>query len=212
MCNIRVLICDDHQMMIDGLQLLLSRIKNITVAGQAHNGQEAIEWIEKNETDIILMDINMPIMNGLEACKILLKGNQDIKVIFLSMINQSTMIHSLIESGAKGYLLKNSGEEELSQAINKVYNGGVYFDEKLFLVKDKAKKSFSNNFIPKITKREKEVLALILKEYTSSEIAEELFIGIGTVETHRRNLISKLAVKNTAGLVRVAMEYGLVKD
>ncbi|MEE9439128.1 MAG: response regulator transcription factor [Saprospiraceae bacterium] len=126
MKKIKVLICDDHQMMLDGIKLILSNIENIIVVGQAHNGEETIEWLGNNETDIILMDINMPVMDGLKACKILNKKYDNIKVIFLSMINQSSIIHSLIESGAKGYLLKNSGQEELSIAIQNVYDGGVF--------------------------------------------------------------------------------------
>ena len=208
--NIKVHICDDHQMMIDGLKLLLSNCDNVSVIGDSKNGVELLKWYETNNADVVLLDINMPEMDGITACKELSQIDKSVKIIFLSMINQTSIIHSLIESGAKGYLLKNSGHDELEEAITKVYNGGVYFDEKVFSINTKKPKSISSNLKPKLTKRELEVLELIVREYTSSEISTKLFIGLGTVETHRRNLISKMGVKNTAGLVRVAMEYKLV--
>ena len=207
--KISVHICDDHQMMIDGLKLLIADIEGISVVGQSKNGKELLKWLDTNEVDVILLDINMPVMDGIEACKKINENETEVKIIFLSMINQSSIVHSLIQSGAKGYLLKNSGHDELADAIAKVYAGGVYFDDNVFKEATKKPKSFST-IIPKVTKREKEILTLIVKEFTSIEIAKELFISHGTVETHRRNLISKLAVKNTAGLVRVAMEHRLI--
>ncbi len=208
--EINVHVCDDHQMMIDGLNLLMADIDGIKVVGKSHNGVELLSWLETEKTDVILLDINMPVMDGITACQKISKLYPEVKVIFLSMINQSSIVHSLIESGAKGYLLKNSGYDELSEAISKVNAGGVYFDDKVFKIEDKADTPFKTNIIPKLTKREKEVLSLIMQEYTSMEMAKKLFISHGTIETHRRNLISKLGVKNTAGLVRVAMEKRLL--
>jgi len=208
--EIKVHVCDDHQMLIDGLNLLLEDIEGIVVVGQSHNGVELLDWLKNNETDVILLDINMPEMDGIAACKEINDLKLPVKIIFLSMINQLSIVHSLIESGAKGYLLKNSGQSELSAAIKKVFDGGVYFDDKVFVIGEKSKETYSSKLLPKLTKREKEVLALIIEEFTSSEMAQKLFISLGTVETHRRNLISKLGVKNTAGLVRVAMQNKLL--
>jgi len=209
--DISVHVCDDHQMMIDGLHLLIADIDHVKVIGHSHNGEELLTWLENNQTDVILLDISMPKMDGITACKKISHLYKDVKIIFLSMINQSSIVHSLIESGAKGYLLKNSGHDELSEAINKVHNGGVYFDDKVFIAEEKSAKPYKRNMFPKLTKREKEVLALIIDEFTSHVIGQKLFIGLGTVETHRRNLLSKLAVKNTAGLVRVAIENKLLE-
>ncbi len=205
---IKVLICDDHQLMIDGLRLILAGIEDVDVVGHCYNGKEALKWLEGNKTDIILMDINMPILDGIKACKLISKTYQEVKVVYLSMINQIEIFQVLVESGAKGFLLKNSSSAEVETAIKKIASGESHFDPKLFDLNSDMKTR--SHFIPKLTKREKEILKLVIAEYTSPEIAEKLFISLGTVETHRRNLISKMGVKNTAGLVRMAVEYKLV--
>lgn len=207
--SIEILICDDHQLMVDGIRLMLDGESDLNYAGQALNGQEVLDFLKQNKVDIILMDINMPVLNGVETTKILVKEHPHIHVIGISMINDLQMIRLMAKSGAKGYLLKNSPREEVIQAIRQVASGQQYFDQKIFLQDGSVNKS-QNSVFPKLTNREKQVLELILREYTSQEIAERLFIGVGTVDTHRRNLISKLGVKNTAGLVRLAVEYKLV--
>ena len=156
------------------------------------------------------MDINMPKIDGIQACKIISKKHPNVKVIYLSMINQVEIFQVLLESGAKGFLLKNSSSAEVETAIRQVYKGGKYFDTNIFNSINEDLITKSKRFYPKLTRREKEILQLIITEYTSAEIATRLFITQGTVETHRRNLISKLNVKNTAGLVRIAIEYKLV--
>lgn len=205
---IKVLICDDHQLMIDGLGLILGEIEGVEVVGQCYNGQEALDWLGSDQADIILMDINMPVLDGIKACKIISIDHPNVRVIYLSMINQIEIFQVLLESGAKGFLLKNSSSAEVENAIKKIADGDLHFDPKLFNLA--AEQKPPQHFIPKLTKREKEILRLIIAEYTSSEIAKKLFISLGTVETHRRNLIGKMAVKNTAGLVRMAIEYKLV--
>ncbi|MCL4110249.1 UNVERIFIED_CONTAM: hypothetical protein GTU68_030633 [Idotea baltica] len=205
---IKVLICDDHQLMIDGLSLILGEIEDILVVGQCYNGQEAVDWLVSNETDVILMDINMPVLDGIKACKIISGKHPSVKVIYLSMINQIEIFQVLVESGAKGFLLKNSSSSEVECAIKSIAKGELHFDPKLFNLS--AENKPPQHFIPKLTKREKEILRLIITEYTSPEIAKKLFISLGTVETHRRNILSKMGVKNTAGLVRMAIEYRLV--
>lgn len=207
---INVVICDDHQLFREGLSLILSGIDDVNIVGEFQDGQEILTWLEKRSADVILMDINMPNIDGINACKIITKKYPLVKVIYLSMINQVEIFQVLLESGAMGFLLKNSSSVEVEAAIKKVYQGEKYFDTNLFNQVNKEVSSKSSNFYPKLTKREKEVLQLIIAEYTSVEIAAELFISQGTVETHRRNLISKLNVKNTAGLVRVALEYKLI--
>lgn len=210
MSEVSVFICDDHQIVIDGLTLVINEIEGFNVSGSGTNGHEAILWLRENNVDVVLMDINMPIMDGIKACQAITLEFPKVHVIYLSMHNQIDIIHTILESGAKGYLLKNSGKKIVETAIRKVMLGENYFDEKIFRLKAKTQNDKPKKTLPKVTKREKEVLALIVKEYTSIEIAKALFISTGTVDTHRRNLISKLDVKNTAGLVRVAIEYKLL--
>ena len=212
---IKIIICDDHQLMIDGIKLILSEDEEMQCVGEALNGQQAIDIIaNKGEVDIIIMDINMPILNGLEACKIISKEHPEVKVIGLSMLKDIQLIKSMVQYGAKGYLLKNSGQEEVLKTIHEVYEGRMSFDQNLIadLLKydKKARKKSSTSLFPKLSRREKEILKLVMDEHTTSEIAKMLFISSGTVETHRKNINTKLGVRNTAGLVRVAMEYNIL--
>ncbi len=207
---VRVYLCDDHQLMLDGLDLILESHPELMVIGRGYNGQELIDWLQSNDVDVVLLDINMPVLDGIKTSKILREQYPDVKVVFLSMVNQLEIVSSIHTTGARGFLLKNSDRDEVIQAILKVDKGGSHFSpEVLQGIKTKAKR-IPTQYFPKLTSREKEVLKLIINEYTSPDIAEKLFISVGTVDTHRRNLISKLGVKNTAGLVRIAIEYQLV--
>jgi len=207
---INLLITDDHKLVVEGLELMLESVEDIHIVGKAYNGKEALAVISDNTIDVILLDLNMPVMNGLEVCKKLKKTNSDVKIIILSMMNEKKLLHKLIELGASGYLLKNSGKEELVEAIRNVNNGEKHFEKDVLMQLLTNKSIHTNSFIPKISKREKEILKLIMSELTSHEIGEKLFISLGTVETHRRNLINKLGVRNTAGMVKKAIEYSLV--
>ena len=211
---IKILIVDDHQLVIDGIKLMIDGEEDMTVVAEAHNGQEAIDSLPDKEVDVILMDLNMPIMNGLDATKIIHESNPDIKIIGLSMLNDLKLIRKLINYGAIGYLIKNAGKEEVINAIKTVNNGNQYFDQKtlnsLLTNKSAETKKSKSNLFPKLSRREKEILQLIMDEFTSNEIAIKLFISSGTVETHRRNIINKLGVRNTAGMIRVVMDYGLL--
>lgn len=211
---IKILIVDDHQLVIDGIKLMIDGEEDMTVVAEAHNGQEAIDSLPDKEVDVILMDLNMPIMNGLDATKIIHESNPDIKIIGLSMLNDLKLIRKLINYGATGYLIKNAGKEEVINAIKTVNNGNQYFDQKtlnsLLTNKSAETKKSKSNLFPKLSRREKEILQLIMDEFTSNEIAIKLFISSGTVETHRRNIINKLGVRNTAGMIRVVMDYGLL--
>jgi len=164
---IKILICDDHQLMIDGLSLILGEIEGVEVVGQCYNGQEAIDWLTNKQADVILMDINMPVLDGIKACKLISKSHPGVKVIYLSMINQIEIFQVLLESGAKGFLLKNSSSAEVESAIKKIAAGDLHFDPKLFNLK--AEQKSPKHFIPKLTKREKEILRLVIAEYTSPE-------------------------------------------
>ena len=163
-------------------------------------------------TDLLLLDISMPGMNGLECCREVHRRHPEVRILMLSMLRDSILIRELLEAGASGYLLKNASREEVVAAIRKVQKGGRAFSPDLMeVLLDHSPKSSSTSsgLFPKLSRREKQVLQLIVQERTTAEIAEELFISFGTVETHRRNLLMKLSVRNTAGLVRKAVEYKL---
>ena len=212
--KIKVFIIDDHQMIIDGLQLMLKEEDNIILVGSATSGQEGLDQLKTIETDVVLLDINMPEMNGIDTCKLLINQQADLKIIAISMHKESSLIKLMLASGAKGYVLKNAGQDEVLEAIQTVYQGKMYLDE---TVNEIVMTSMANNSkkakspFPTLTRREKEVLLLILDECTTQEIADQLFISFGTVETHRRNMLIKLGARNTAGLVKVALEYELHK-
>lgn len=213
---IKLLLCDDHPLVIEGLKLILKGDARFHIQGEVHNGQEALDFLSQNEIDILLMDINMPVLNGLETAKIIKTDYPDLKVIMLSMLNDSHIIKHLIEQGIKAYLLKNAGQEEIISTILKVNDGGTSFDNELLMEilemkKSRARKKETSLF-PKLSRREKEILTLIVEEHTTSEIAGKLFISFGTVETHRRNMLNKLGLRNTAGLVRMAIEFDLLED
>lgn len=211
---IKILIVDDHKVVIDGISLLLSQSDHVEVVGFALNGKDAIDMLEDIEVDLILLDINMPIMNGIDACKVIKNTYADIKVIALSMLKESSLIKMMLKNGATGYVLKNAGKDELLDAITKVNDGKKYLGDEVndiildSLTKGNSKKT--TNPFPSLSRREKEILELIMEEYTTQEISKKLFISFGTVETHRRNMLIKLGARNTAGLVRIAMEYELV--
>lgn len=210
---IKVLTVDDHQLVLDGIKLMLEGHEVINVVAEAHNGQEAIDYVAAQEVDVVLMDLNMPEVNGIDACKVIKELKPDTKVMILSMISEHKMIKSVMKTGANGYMLKNSGQQEIIEAILKVNAGENHFDERIIDIMMDPKNTAqvkSENLHPSLSRREKEILKLIVDEHTTSEIAGQLFISFGTVESHRRNMISKLGVRNTAGLVSAAYKYDLL--
>lgn len=211
---IQIIIADDHSIIRDGISALLKGGKQIEVAGTAANGREVIELLRTISADIVIMDINMPHCNGLEATKIITKEFPEVKVIALTMYDQSDSVKTMVEAGAWGYLFKDSTREELIDAIETVFKGRKYFNNKIFeLLLMNSENATEENETEKsiLTIREKEVLKLIAAEMTSQQIADKLFLSIKTVNAHRRNLIQKAGVKNTAGLVKYALEQGLIK-
>ncbi|MFB9079220.1 response regulator [Flavobacterium procerum] len=212
MNTINLLIADDHTMFLQGLISLLVQESNITIVDKAINGIEALEIINKGVVDFIILDISMPDMDGIELSKILRKKHPNIKILIVSTHSNVMIISRLIRIGVNGYLLKNAEKEELLKAINTIANGENYFAEELAekhsLNSSKIEKQVSN--LTELSSREKEILILIAHEYNTAEIAEKTFISLNTVNTHRRNLLSKLNAKNTAGLVKYAVENGLV--
>jgi DNA-binding NarL/FixJ family response regulator len=212
---IKVFIVDDHKMVIEGLRLLLQNHPNINVVDYALSGEEAIEKIETVNPDVILMDVNMPGLNGIETTKKIVELLPNIKIVAISMHKESSLIKLMLSNGAKGYVLKNAGRDEVIEAIEKVFQNKMYLDETvneiiINSVANTTKQKLTDTF-PKLSRREKEILQLILEENTTQEIADKLFISFGTVETHRRNMLIKTGARNTVGLVKLAMEYDLLK-
>jgi DNA-binding NarL/FixJ family response regulator len=220
--EIKVILADDHQMIRDGIKSLLED-EAIKIVGEANNGEKVLELLQEKTADLVIMDINMPEMDGIEATKQIVKKHSGVKVLALSMFDDESYIVNMLEVGAAGYILKNTGQEELVKAITAVADGENYFSDKVSskllnqFIKNKGQptsgSSNKNRDAPveHLTKREKEVLKLIAEENTNKEIAEKLFISPRTVDTHRRNLLQKLNVKNTAGLVRYAMKHDILE-
>jgi len=209
---IKLLIADDHQVLIQGLKELLNGLEHIQVTNTASNGQEVLDILDNHLVDVILLDINMPVMNGLEACKKIKQNYPDTKVLALTTLDKGSFIQQMLKNGASGYLLKNTSQDELINAIETVYRGETYLNEHTnkILLNSIMNQKPNESFIPTLTRREKEVLDLIAKEMTTNEISEALHISLNTVETHRRNLIQKFNVRNSVGLVREAMLKGII--
>ncbi len=212
---IKIIIADDHQLFIDGIKSILKSIKTMEIIGEVNNGKMLVELLEQQKCDVILMDINMPEMNGIDATKHIKSKFPNIRILMLTMYNSRDYIEKLLRAGADGYILKNTGKEELQEAIETIYKGESFFSkevtERIMEGLQKKKNAEKNSYLVELTEREIDVLKLIVQEFTTIEIAERLFISTYTVETHRKNLISKLNVRNIAGLVKYAMQNGLVE-
>ncbi len=210
---IKVLIADDHQMFIDGLRSLLEGSADISVVGEAGNGHRVIELCEHQPVDIVIMDINMPEMDGIQATRELLRKHPNIKVLGLSMFNDREYISDILKAGARGYILKNTGKETLLNAIRSLQAGGNFLAEEVSktLLNSFIKNPGFSEVVEKLSDREKEVLGCIASGLTTHEIAEQLFISKNTVETHRKNLLYKLKARNTAELVNNAYKQKLIQ-
>lgn len=211
MTMIKLFIVDDHQLVLDGISSMLFASKEIELVGEAMNAKDALTFLESNDTDVAIIDINLPDMDGIDLCKEITSKYKNIKVMALTTFNEASFITRFMKNGASGYLLKNTSAPDLIEAIITVNADGQYLpaDVQSTLISSSLGSSKST-FIPKLTRREKEVLKLIIDEMTTKEIAEKLFISVATVETHRLHLLSKMEVRNTAGLVKVAIQKGLV--
>lgn len=212
---IKVAIVDDHKMFRDGVSSILNEVSHIDVIWNASDRQETYNCIAQVLPDIILMDISLGSESGLNLTKDLLLRYPKLKVLVLSMHQEENYVIKAMEVGALGYILKDAGREEMISALEIVYKGDIYYSK---FVSNILIKHLTNGTKPKtstqetsLTKREKEILKLIAEEYSNPEIAEELFISIRTVDTHRRNLLDKLGAKNTAGLVKHALKIGLIE-
>jgi len=206
---IRVFIVDDHPVVIEGIHSLLQNEKDISWVGQAMNASSCLGFFVNNTADVVLMDISMPGMDGVELCAIMKEKYPGIMILGLSTFNQGLYIKKMVENGASGYILKNSSKEELIKAIHAVHKGYIYFSGEVGMALQEYQKSASAA-LPVLTQREKEVLELIAEGYTNPQIAEKIFLSPFTVDSHRKNILAKLGVKNTASLIRLAVEKKLI--
>jgi DNA-binding NarL/FixJ family response regulator len=211
---IRVTIIDDHHLFAEGVIKLLNDVHNIHMDKAFCSFNQFCETEQLTDFDVMLLDINLDTESGLDICHSIKEKDTRIKIIALTMINEMSVIRKMINHGADGYLLKNVDKPELIKAIKEVYKGNQYLGKNtshiVFNKISNQQKRQPKYTIPTLSRREKEVLELIVEEFTTQEIADTLFIGFSTVETHRRNLSIKLGARNTAGLVRIALEYGLL--
>lgn len=213
MSKIKVLLVDDHQIIVDGLKSLFQNTEEIVVAGEANNGREALRIIGNIGIDIVLMDIDMSVMNGIDTLKEIVRRGFEVKVIILSMHYEAGMVKSLTELGARGYLLKSSSQDELFAAIKKVALGQRYFstDVTLSLMGKPAPSNVGGSLLAsQLTERETEIIKLIAEGYSNKEIGSKLYISHRTVDTHRTNLMKKLNVSNVAGLISFAIKNQIV--
>ncbi|HOZ78369.1 MAG TPA: response regulator transcription factor [Ferruginibacter sp.] len=205
---IKLAITDDQVIILNGLQKILADVQNIRITGVYNNGDELLEGIAKEQPDVLLLDIQMPGKSGIELAAVITKQYRDIKIIALTNIDVVAQIKKILQQGVMGYLLKDANPATIINAIETVYGGEQYIQEQL---RQQLLNSLSaGNAKQIVTRREKEILQLIVDEFTNQEIADKLFLSLRTVENHRNNLLQKLDVKNTAGLVKVAIQEGLV--
>lgn len=217
--TIRVHIADDHQILIDGIVAVLKNEEDIEVVGHSLNGQQVLDWFSENEADLLVLDINMPEVDGIEVLKEFQEIGKNISTIVLSSYDDVKLVKEVIKMGADGFLAKKCAGENIAQAIRTVSKGEQYFSESvqkdmLALISGKQAKKVPQNqdgiFVSSLTDRELEVLKLISYELNSREIAEKLNISTSTVDTYRKNLLKKLKVKNSVGLAMYAVKNKIV--
>lgn len=207
---IRLLIADDHQVLLDGFKAIMEKEEDIQVVATASNGKQVLDILKENKVDLALLDINMPVINGVETCKKITAKFPEVKVIALSMHKKQSFIKRMMQYGAKGYILKDDPASTITEGIRQVMNGDKYFSPRIMDIVLSTMTSTNTGASNEISDREIEVLQLISQGLTNQEIATKLFLSHHTTESHRRNLLEKLDAKNTAELVRRGLEKGYI--
>lgn len=209
--KLKLMIVDDHQMFIDGVKSLLRKEKQFEFIAEANTAEDALRIMEKTVPDILITDISMPGMSGNELIETVKARNPDVKILVLSMHNEAEVISEIMMQEAEGYILKNTGRQELSSALHKIADGGTFYSDEVLLslmrrVKKDAKK---DKEVVQLSEREIEIVKLIVQELSNEEIAEKLFISKRTVETHRKNINQKTNIKTVVGLIKFAIRNDL---
>lgn len=215
--KIRLLIADDHRVLMDGLVSLLKDEANFEIAATADNGQQVMELMEQSAYDICLLDISMPVVDGMETARWIIQHHPNTRVVILTTHDEEQIIAEMLHIGVSGYLLKSSTRQELVEAINRVMKGKLYFSE---TVNETMLRGYANELEKKkhpeekvvLTQREKEIVQLLAREFTNEKIASMLHISYRTVETHRKNIMQKTKAHNLAGLIRFAYTKGLIQE
>jgi DNA-binding NarL/FixJ family response regulator len=210
----KILIADDHKIFLDGLNLILNEINHIKIVAQASNGKEAVEAFKNIEIDIAIIDLNMNDFSGIDLISALKSIQPKCKIIVLSMVDDSSIIKSLLNNYIDAYVIKYGGKQELLEALHSIDQGIPYISPSINLnqLETEKKQSLNNGniWIEKLTKREIEIIKLIALQMNSSQISEKLFLSYYTVKTHRKNILQKLELKNTAGLIEFANKNNLL--
>jgi DNA-binding NarL/FixJ family response regulator len=213
--EVRILIADDHQLIINGISDMLRSVKRYKIVGRATNGREAVDKTNDTKPDLIFMDISMPVLNGIEATKLISQKHPSIKILALTQHEENEYVKQILSSGGNGYLLKNSKKEEFIEAIETVMKGERYLSKQISeqMISDMIYTDGDDNSRYKevtLTRREKEIIRKIADELNNQEIADQLFISLRTVETHRRNIMQKLKIKSVVSLLKYASQHHII--
>ena len=214
--NISVVIADDHEIFRDGFRAMLKKYPEIKLVGEAENGKELIDIVGKLKPDVIFTDIKMPVMDGIEATKQLIKNNPDINIVALSMFDEDSLIMEMLEAGAKGYMLKNAHKEEIIEAIHHVSKGDTYYckhtsDKLIKLIAKSSFNPFKKIPKPQFSERETQIIKLICEQYANKEIAAQLNLSVRTIEGYREKIQEKAKARNSAGIVIFAIKNQIHK-
>lgn len=209
---IRLLVVDDHQMFIDGLKSLLRKERDIHIAGEALSGEIALEFLNTHPIDLVITDVSMPGMSGVELTRAVKQLHPEVKVLVLSMFNDRQIIDDIVTAEAEGYILKNTGKQELITAIRRIADNGTFFSSEVIATMFEKVKEHreQEEAVKSLSERELEILGLIVEEYSSEQIADKLFISKRTVDSHRKNILSKTRNKTLVGLIKFAIRNNLV--
>lgn len=210
MKSIRLLLVDDHQLILDSLQLLFASVPGVEVVGKVNDSRCVTDWLAHTEVDLLLCDLHMPYLSGIDLTLLLRKKYPTVKVLLLTMAEDAQTIREAVRAGAAGYMLKRAGRDELEKAVTALMQGKRYFGAEVMEQLAILEEPGTHDPLTTLTEREVDVLRLIADENATHQIAEKLFISVPTVETHRRHLMQKLGVKSVVGMVKFAMKHGLV--
>lgn len=217
MKKIRILLADDHSVVRSGLRSIFKTNKDFSVVGEAANGLDALRLASRLKPDVVILDISMPKMNGIEAARAIKEKLPETKILILTVQEKEEYVYEMIRAGANGYVLKDAEKREIFKAVRTVVSGGQFFSPHIsklivdyFVKRNKDTEEKPASAEKNLTKREKEILRLIAQGSSSREIAEKLYLSASTINTHRANLMQKLNIHDTAGLVRFALQYGIL--